>query len=441
MVLEQAEILGNYIGSQAVPFILVEDYLSLNELLISSKADIENLNFLFIIKRNGLPIASTFEKGVPEELAGLKLEAEGSAKNFSIGKTPYLVFYSPLLEGELGFLGFGMNMDDIYQGANQNLYRLIFFLLVVLGITITGSFFIGKLIGRPLQRLTRFVHEVPYQEKDLSEEKIFYTQETRTLLNAFGKMMKRIKEADEEKELFNNKMIASERLAAIGTLASGVAHEINNPLNGVEACLKRMNKMTNNPDKLKEYIKSSQNSMSHMKYVIRQLLDFSRPQHYSFRDVKINDLVKNAIELISFRLIKEKIKLTKKLNKKIPPVFGDSHHLSQLFVNLMLNSIDAMTEQGVLNITTDTDGINVIITFTDNGRGIPGNLISKVFDPFFTTKETGKGTGLGLSVSYRIAKEHKGKIDVKSRIGVGTEIAVILPVSDGQTRKNEIIST
>jgi signal transduction histidine kinase len=241
-------------------------------------------------------------------------------------------------------------------------------------------------------------------------------------------MVARIKEADRERDEFNRKMLSSERLAAIGTLAAGVAHEINNPLNGIDACLKRMGKIMDQPEKIKEYIESSQNSLNHMKTVTHQLLDFSRPQKYSFKKLDINGLVEKAIELVSFRLTKENIELIKNFSENLPPINGDEHHLGQLFVNLFLNSLDAIPSGGKLTVSTETDGANVIITVKDTGTGIPEDTINNIFEPFYTTKDPGKGTGLGLAVSYRIAKEHKGKFQVKSIENIGTEIALIIPI-------------
>jgi two-component system NtrC family sensor kinase len=433
MVAKQAETIGNYIEKQAISSILVEDYVSLNELLHLSCAGQKNLDFMFIINNKGMPVASTFEKGVPENLIRACESAAHTKynyKSFTIKEKPYLVFKKSLLQGELGNLCFGINLKEIHSATKVNFIIILLFLFIVLGITLIGSYLIGKWIGMPLDRLAKFAEKVPHGSIEMVEGKMFSSSETKTLFKAFDRMVRRLKEADQEREEFNQKMLVSERLAAIGTLASGVAHEINNPINGIDACLKRVKKIINDPKKVVEYIDSSQKSLDHMKHVTLQLLDFSKPQKYSFKKLDLNNLIDYAVEITSFRLKKEKIKLIKQFDNRLPMITGDEHHLSQLFVNLILNSIDAMQDGGELTLFTSCNEHNVSAKVKDTGTGITESVKNKIFDPFFSTKEPGKGTGLGLSVSYRIAKEHKGKLEVKSEVGIGTEFALILPVQN-----------
>ncbi len=431
MVVKQAETISNYIEKQLTSLILIEDYVSLNELLLLSCESQKNLDFMFVINKNNEPIASTFKKGVPQFLiqeCKSKVWTYNYYKDFIIEGVPYLTFLKPLLQGELGNICFGINLKDIHNSIKINFIIILLSLFIVLSITLLGSYLIGKWIGLPIDKLAKFAEKVPHGKLNIKKENPFSSSETKVLFKAFQRMIKRIKEADQEREEFNKKMLTSERLAAIGTLASGVAHEINNPINGIDACMKRMNKVINSPNKVNEYVKSCQKSLNHMKNVVRQLLDFSKPQKYSLTKINVNNTINKAIELISFRLKKDKIKLTINCMSNLPLILGDAHHLSQLFVNLMINSIDAMPNGGQLAISTITEGNKVIARVKDTGYGIPEKIKNKIFDPFFSTKEPGKGTGLGLSVSYRIAKEHNGKLELNSEKGIGTEFALILPI-------------
>lgn len=431
IIAKQAETIGNYIEQQATSLLLVEDYISLNELIILSCERQKNLDFMVVVDNSNDPIASTFEKGVPLSLIQefkKNTQINNDYKKFTISKTPYMVFCKSFLQGELGKVCFGINLKEIHNTVKINLLIMLISLFVVLGITLLGSFLIGKWLGLPIDNLAKFAEKVPHGTLKIAKRNPFSSSETKALENAFQRMVKRIKEADREREEFNKKMLASERLAAIGTLASGIAHEINNPLNGIDACMKRMSKVINNAEKIDEYILSSQKSLNHMKNVVRQLLDFSKPQKYSFTEINLNHTIEKAIELISFRLKKEKIELDIDYSSKLPLILGDEHHLSQLFVNLMLNSLDAMPNGGKLTIVTVEKNNKIITIIQDTGYGIPKKDITRIFDPFFSTKEPGKGTGLGLSVSYRIAKEHKGKLEVKSKKDIGTEFALILPI-------------
>jgi len=429
IIKNQAEILGRYMEDQAVPLLLVDDNLSLKDLLISSLSSQKNLGFLFILDMNDKPIASTFDKGVPDVLIKrTQHEEKESSEKFIIDNIPFIVFQVPLMKGEMGNLFFGINIEDIARATRQNFYLLLLFLFFVLCLTVFGSYGIGRLIGSPLDRLTRFASRIPYSDPEMDKSKPYYTRETRVLMKAFKNMVSRIKKAEKEMEQFSIKMIASERLAAIGKLASGVAHEINNPLNGVDACLTRMNKIIDNPEKMKEYIRTSRNSLDHMKNVVRSLLDFSRPQQYNFQNIDVHETIEHALKHVSFKMNNEKLGLVKEFNQSLPFITGDRQYLSQLFVNIFLNSIDAMSGEGTLTIRTETDEANLIVCIKDSGSGIPKEIKDKVFEPFFSTKDPGKGTGLGLSVSYRIVQEHHGKIEVNSNSGIGTEFAIILPI-------------
>lgn len=236
-------------------------------------------------------------------------------------------------------------------------------------------------------------------------------------------------------------LIQAGKLAAIGELAGGVAHEINNPLSGVLGYAKRLLKKTEaeelkNVEAFKQFpaeLKIIAESAMRCKGITDSLLRFARPSEAKSAVVNVNDVIMDALTLISHRLSLEGIDVAKRLQPALKPVLASHTQLQQVFINFVINAAHAMPQGGELSITTrQGDGEFVQIEFTDTGVGIPKEDIPRIFDPFFTTKEPGTGTGLGLSISYRIIKDHDGTIDVKSRVGKGTTFTIALPVYNRQ---------
>ena len=164
--------------------------------------------------------------------------------------------------------------------------------------------------------------------------------------------------------------------------------------------------------------------------IVANLLDFAREGEMEKEHLEVREIVEVSLSLVANQLKLSRVKASVEISDNLPPVNGDRQYLSQIFVNLALNAVDAMPEGGTLRISSDAEveGGFVAIHVTDSGSGIPEHILQSIFDPFFTTKSTGKGTGLGLSVSLGIARSHGGDIRVSSRQGEGTTFTVLLPV-------------
>jgi two-component system NtrC family sensor kinase len=254
-----------------------------------------------------------------------------------------------------------------------------------------------------------------------------------------------LKDVTAQKRL-EHQLIRSDRLASLGTLVAGIAHEINNPLGIIagysEALLDRTRDAALNSVKEFEdfpgYLKTIHNEIFRCKTILRSLLEFARPSGGTFREIDINELIKEVLLLLKHRTARLQHRLELDLNRDVPKIHADAGSLRQLLMNLLLNAIYFTPEGGGIFIKTETDdswrengfrsGLNRIrLSVTDTGAGISEELIDKVFDPFFTTKPVGEGTGLGLTICHRIVEEHGGTIDVKSRPGKGTTFIITLP--------------
>jgi len=249
-------------------------------------------------------------------------------------------------------------------------------------------------------------------------------------VKAFNEELEQIvEERTQELEKAQAQLIQSEKLASIGELAAGVAHEINNPLGVILGFSQVILKKLTQDDSLYKPLSSIEREGLRCKKIIQGLLDFSRRSPPMFQPVDLNEVVEAACELIEHQITINNVRMVKGYAPRMPQIQADANQLQQVFVNLIINAYQAMPEGGELRITTRTVGSQVQAIFADTGQGIAPENLKHIFDPFFTTKEVGKGTGLGLSVSYGIIESHSGKIDVDSQVGVGTTFVITLPVN------------
>jgi two-component system, NtrC family, sensor kinase len=241
-------------------------------------------------------------------------------------------------------------------------------------------------------------------------------------------------------------LIRTDKLASLGTLVAGIAHEINNPLGIIagysEALLDRaaapaLSAMTEFED-FPDYLKTIHSEIFRCKGILKSLLEFARPSGGTFREIDINELIKEVLLLLQHRTARLKHTLELDLDREVPKIRADAGSLRQLLMNLLLNAIYFTPEGGRIFIKTEPDDSleetrfpgcprRVRLSVTDTGSGIPNDLIDRIFDPFFTTKPVGEGTGLGLTISYKIVEEHSGFIDVKSEPGKGASFIITLP--------------
>ncbi|HKN18754.1 MAG TPA: ATP-binding protein [Dissulfurispiraceae bacterium] len=221
-------------------------------------------------------------------------------------------------------------------------------------------------------------------------------------------------------------IIHSEKLASIGRLAAGIAHEIGNPLTSIFSFVQILREMEDEDEFKKESLQTISFHVNRISGILKQLSGFTKMPAGESKECSINDTIDTALNLIQYDKKAKNISIVKILSPDLPELVTDANQLSQVFVNLILNAIDAMPGGGTLTVTSSIRDNMLAIQFQDTGSGIRKEDISKIFDPFYTTKE--KGTGLGLAVSYNITKKMNGMLTVKSELGKGTTFTVMLPV-------------
>lgn len=232
-----------------------------------------------------------------------------------------------------------------------------------------------------------------------------------------------------ETKKLERQILSSEKLASVGKLAAGVAHEINNPLGGILNCLYNLRKGTLSAARQEEYLVSMEDGLRRVQKIVRQLLDFSQQHEPELSPAGINHIVEQVLVLTTHLFGPNRIVLETDLGRELPDLMVDRHMIEQVLMNLILNAIQAMKTGGVLTLRTAVVEGMCQVEVKDTGCGIPTSVLPKIFDPFFTTKGEGEGTGLGLSVSLGIVERHGGKILVESEVGRGTTFTLCLPVA------------
>ena len=234
-----------------------------------------------------------------------------------------------------------------------------------------------------------------------------------------------------ERKRMEGQLIITDRLASIGELSSGIAHELNNPLTSVigfsELLLDR-----DVPDDVKEDLEVINREAKRTAEVVRNLLTFARKHEAKKEPVNINNIVERVLELRAYEQKVSNIEVNTRFASALPEITADGFQLQQVFLNIIINAEHFMTEahgRGTLVITTERVGDIIRASFADDGPGIAKENLGHLFDPFFTTKEVGKGTGLGLSICHGIITEHGGRIYIESKLGKGATFIVELPIS------------
>lgn len=255
----------------------------------------------------------------------------------------------------------------------------------------------------------------------------YLLEDSKRIYQQLEKSHKELQQSHQELEQAQFQLIRTEKLAALGQLAAGVAHEINNPLGTITIYAHILARSLEADDPRKEDIDLIITEADRTKAIVQGLLSFARETKLKPGETNINDLIEETLSLLVNQVLFQNIKIKKTLGDDIPMLFADATQLKQVFLNIMLNAAQAMEGKGSLTITTAHDAGVISVKIRDTGPGIPPENIGKLFNPFFTTKE--KGTGLGLAISYGIVERHSGQIDVETELGKGSTFIITLPVN------------
>ena len=370
-------------------------------------------------------------------------------------------------------------------------YQKMFLILIILDSTVLvvfGSFLLSRVLVKPLKDLVRLTQKISDGDFNQTIE-VTSTNEIGQLITSFNRMIKRLKENQENikmhlesLELANRKLkqaqeelIRTEKLASIGRFAAGVAHEVGNPLGSILGYTSILAREEVTREETLDYLKRIEKEIERINRIVKELLNFARPSRLEIQEVEINRVIEDTLSLLSYQKSFKNIETRLTFQPNLPMIKGNESQLSQIFINIILNAIDAMPDGGVLGIETvdcvvgserrddlehpyfsrrkddplETDyyhlrspnpfsilftkfskGDQLIkVKISDTGIGIKKEDLEKIFDPFFTTKDPDKGTGLGLSISLRIIESLGGEVKVRSEEGKGSAFEVYFPVA------------
>jgi PAS domain S-box-containing protein len=286
---------------------------------------------------------------------------------------------------------------------------------------------VGKFIPTQLNVLNKFGEEIPIQ---LSAVLIYNGagQEIASV-GIFTDLRPRLK-IEKKLQETHLQLVSSEKMASLGKLAAGIAHEINNPLGGILIYSSLMMEDLSEEDPRRGDLARIVQEAGRCKEIVKSLLEFARQTEPKMEPTDINRAVNDGLFFLVNQALFHNIQIVKRLDSFLPFVQGNASQLKQVFMNIIVNAAEAMHGSGTLTITTSPspDRKTIFVEFTDTGEGIPAENFTRIFDPFFTTKEVGKGTGLGLATSYGIIEDHGGRISVKSKVGEETTFKIELPV-------------
>lgn len=415
-----------------------------------------------------------------EEFSGKKLFMPTGSWSFS----------SPIYQGEevVGAFTISFPMEDV--GVTFRVHRKIILSFAIADafvIIIFGSWLIGRVAIRPLVRISegaaalaagdygsRVEVKGPREIVALSESFNTMAEEIEAAVLKQKEHLAALEKANLDLKAAQLEVMRNEKLASVGRLSAGIAHEIGNPLSAILGYASILLKEVQG-DEDREYLQYIEKETERIQRIIRGLLDFSRPSEVSIEAVEVNSLIKSTMDLVVPQKIFSSVQIDLKLSDGLPPIKGDRSLLCQALVNVFVNGAQAMDGSGVLTVssslrkldkgegvvprrraadTVDSDFLSIrqdipglrpmgegdvvaSISVKDSGPGIPPEQLNRIFDPFFSTKEPGEGTGLGLSITFGIIQAHHGRIWAKSEMGSGSEFIIDLPIEDISGREND----
>ncbi len=329
--------------------------------------------------------------------------------------------------------------DSVIRKNNITIFKYALFSVIAVALALT--FLFNKLVGRRIARLSNAMDTYPEENYAVIDDKHLVNDEIGRLIGNFGDLCERLDKTQKDLDTSMQQAFYNEKMAALGQLTAGIAHEINNPLGGLLNCVKTLQEEPDNVEIRARYVPLLEKGLKRIEHIMRQLLNFGRNAPLTYSKVDIDEIIRECFELFEYRLKTISVNLDLNLKERY---CIDVEALRQVIVNTCLNSLQAMPDGGSLSVTTQRSYTRIIITVKDSGTGIDPAIIDKIFDPFYTTKEVGEGTGLGLAVTYSLVKQMKGYIEVDSEPGQGAEFTISLPASQDciiPTGQNEPVNT
>lgn len=397
------------VANEAADAVLVDDKLSLRALTKGAVSG-QDVAYCFIT-RDGRVLASSLPGTTPYALIDARRSSDTSSFVIASGRARYLDVAEPILNGSAGTVRVGVDLS-VVEATRHRVSLLLGILAVgVIAVGVIAAFVVGRSIAHPIRVLLDAADRFdPAGEAHAVESSS--SDEVGELAERFNRMMVRLKVAYEEQVRAREKQGQTERMAALGTLVAGVAHEVNNPVAGMKTCLRRLQREDLVAEsKRGEYLELIEEGLERIEDVMRHLLDFARPRPLRLEAIMVSDLIREGSSLLRPILARRRIELREDASDA--RVIADCKQTAQALLNLLLNAAYVTPEAGEIRIRVRQRPGLCGIAVEDDGPGVPPDIRDRILDPFFTTKPEGEGTGLGLSVIKSIVDAHGGELTLE----------------------------
>jgi signal transduction histidine kinase len=427
--------LAENIRRQIEPAVVTDNRLDLDEAIAKAKLSDRDIEYVVVLDAADNPLASTFPRGVPQALIELVADHTGdkNAVYFQAEDQPLVDISVPIMGGDLGSLHIGFNRKHIARFVNSRIVKLsIVFTVMGVG-ALTAALGIGKGVGKPLERIAHALGACSGRWPRLDHIDSGPTREIKEFLAILKRMIKELEAAEKRRQDYEEKLLGMERMASVGQLAAEVAHEINNPLDGLIETVRYLNKVAENPGKVRKYLPLMQKGLEQIERTGRRLLTLSRGGTEDYKEVfDVCEVIRDTTMLMRNSAEKHGV-IVEVTGEAECFVVGNAVATGQAVMNLLLNSTDAVADNGgriVINILPGNG--EALVAVADDGPGIDDKIKNQIFEPFFSTKKVGQSTGLGLAVSKTLMQKGGGDLvlmEERSEIG-GAKFAIKLIKSD-----------
>ena len=411
------------LAQRAVRPLLVEDHLDLQKLLEETRTLDQELAYVVVDDRHGSRIAQSASEGALAVVPSPKARSGRAPARFREAM-------EPIMEGRLGHVHVGVDEE----GLRQTLFRIVGVIagmvLAFLLVGVVAAALVARTVTRPLERLVAFASGVRL-EGPLPPLAMGGRDEIAELGGHFEKTAGELQRLHEEARRREREMARVEHLAVVGTLAAGVAHEINNPLAGLRTAVERLLRLAKDPVAADRYGTVLREAIGRIERTVKGVLRFAHATDVHVGPVSLEEAVRRALELAAPRLEEGRIGIVREIPPDLPPVSADGTILTQVVLNLLLNACDAMPGGGEIALRAALQGDEAVLVVSDGGTGVSPEIASRIFDPFFTTKPPGEGTGLGLAVSRAGIREAGGELELVAKEGAGASFRIRLPLVKG----------
>lgn len=400
---------------------------------IFNRRDIDLL-YIAILDEEGRVIShnniTEYGKVYSDPLTVKALQANDTiTQHFSHNGHNTLDFGIPLSIGKKrwGTLKFGISLEKAEREILAIIKKIIILTLFLIIIGFGVILLLSKRFISPITELAATMEKTGGDYLDVKVDVKGY-DELAVLGERFNSMIERIKQANEELKKTHEKLVQSEKLASVGILAAGIAHEINNPLGGIFNCLQMLKLNGNNPELRGKYLNLIKEGLDRIESTVSKLLWVSQKEYHKPVSMNVKDSINGVYTFVEYKLKKGRIQFVNEVEDGLFIIF-DPHDFHQVILNLFINAIHAMKDEGCLTVRGYRDDSKIKVEIIDTGEGISQENLGRIFAPFFTTKPPGEGTGLGLWMCYNIIKNYNGEIYAESEVGKGTKFTLTFPVN------------